>query len=112
MFKKKRETAQEAATQTNPLGDPLLDRNPPVEKHCNTVHGNKSSQLNIFPSFHDKIWQTMTEPFTDEVTLQNDLVFLAHGGAVSWQHRPESRIIDLQGGSVGEQDGGEIFPLI
>lgn len=54
----------------------------------------------------------MTEPFTDEVIFQNDLVFLAHGGAVSWQHRPESRIIDLQGVGVGEQDGGEIFPLI
>lgn len=54
----------------------------------------------------------MTEPFTDEVTLQNDLVFLAHGGAVSRQHRPDSRIIDLQGVSVGEHDGGEIFALI
>lgn len=72
----------------------------------------KSSQLNIFQSFRDKIWQTMTEPFTDEVTLQNDLVFLAHGAAVSRQHRPDSRIIDLQGVSVGEQDGGEMFALI
>lgn len=53
---------------------------------------------------------TETEPFTDELIIQNDLVFLAHSCVVSRRRRPpESRVMDLHRVSVGDQDWAEVI---